>query len=683
MTDEVRDDPHTSIDEHSHPNKPSSLEKAKQDEPSPLSKPWILRPYNYLPIIIILGQLVLLFGGWTFYIVTSSRPVSLPESTAIFTKNKPTLVTLIVTVFSTILALTSGYLYARAIRYALSLSLSEPLSLFTIHTAVKIASKSPILNVRRMKWTLAGLISIVALALQTAAWSTLLTPRSILIETSMTGSELDFSKEEVLRATNEAFDLDTDEGTDLPVAVGTLLLNSGHSAVDGKFGRPSPDDFNGFTFVNGTGGISPANLRLIPSIMGALLNSQISLANLTHDLPVNFRLEKQIVSPRGFSTNFTITQQGMTAEVKCEQRALNGTTTPAFIVESPLGSEIAIGTAGDTTTYRQARGRTECGAADQHPFIYLLRSSPHPLGLPNAVYIASCENPGEPLFQYILQGSGLYASIPTTICTLKPQITRVNVHYSQFSTDVSGHLDRIEVMDPLEVTDMSLNPTAQKSLIDDVLIASQLTERNTLGNSVVSFLDDVDGRRELNEILENHFRGSFEVAATIVRTTYTQTNNSLYVSGSTVPERFRAFTSGTYTTENIGWHHQSATAPLALLSPTFISLFSILIVSTSIIRARSKNKGQEGTGERAQLEYFDPGDMLHIMAASSAGAFKDPFPVYNADDADFLKHAQKVKVRLVPPGESDASASGPGGSNGHSSGTAGQSSKPLGLVQTA
>ena len=71
------------------------------------------------------------------------------------------------------------------------------------------------------------------------------------------------------------------------------------------------------------------------------------------------------------------------------------------------------------------------------------------------------------------------------------------------------------------------------------------------------------------------------------------------------------------------------------------------------------------------------------MAASSTGAFRDPFPVYHADDAEFLKHAQKVKVRLVPPGESDASASGPGGStqtNGHSDKTAGQS-MPLGLVQ--
>ena len=102
--------------------------------------------------------------------------------------------------------------------------------------------------------------------------------------------------------------------------------------------------------------------------MGALLNSQTSLTNLTHDLPVSFKLEKEIVSPRGFSTNYTITQQGMTAEVKCEQRALNGTTNPALRIESPLGSEVAIWIAGDTTMYRQARGRTECGAAGQHDF---------------------------------------------------------------------------------------------------------------------------------------------------------------------------------------------------------------------------------------------------------------------------------------------------------------------------
>lgn len=41
----------------------------------------------------------------------------------------------------------------------------------------------------------------------------MLTPRSILIETPMTGYELDFSNAEVIRATNEAFILDTDHGT--------------------------------------------------------------------------------------------------------------------------------------------------------------------------------------------------------------------------------------------------------------------------------------------------------------------------------------------------------------------------------------------------------------------------------------------------------------------------------------
>jgi hypothetical protein len=105
------------------------------------------------------------------------------------------------------------------------------------------------------------------------------------------------------------------------------------------------------------------------------------------------------------------------------------------------------------------------------------------------------------VLEYVLQGSGLYASIPTTLCTLKPQITRVDVQYTQFSTDASGHLDRIEVLDPSEVMDMPLPPSAQRSLVDDLLRASQLVERNHLGDSVRSFVDNVDGRRELNEIL--------------------------------------------------------------------------------------------------------------------------------------------------------------------------------------
>lgn len=76
--------------------------------------------------------------------------------------------------------------------------------------------------------------------------------------------------------------------------------------------------------------------------------------------------------------------------------------------------------------------------------------------------------------------------------------------------------------------------------------------------------------------------------------------------------------------------------------------------------------------------------MLHIMAASSAGAFRDPFPVYHADDEEFLKHAQRVKVRLVPPGKGEGSAEGLGPSvqtNRNPSVNASGPSMPLGLVQ--
>lgn len=130
--------------------------------------------------------------------------------------------------------------------------------------------------------------------------------------------------------------------------------------------------------------------------------------------------------------------------------------------------------------------------------------------------------------------------------------------------------------------------------------------------SPLSFVYDVDRRRALNEILVRIQRVCFLMfpslpSSLLSRKTISEeasksqqryvlrqnigdkiktegcrsskqrtpapTTLSLYISGNAIPEHLRAFSSGTYTTETIRWHHQSASAPLSLLSPTFVSLF--------------------------------------------------------------------------------------------------------------
>lgn len=98
----------------------------------------------------------------------------------------------------------------------------------------------------------------------------------------------------------------------------------------------------------------------------------------------------------------------------------------------------------------------------------------------------------------------------------------------------------------------------------------------------------------------------------------------------------RFTTSGTYFTETIGWSQSTETAPIVLLGPTFMTLTSIIIVLLTLIRT-SGYKPPKGAA------YFDPGNILHVVAAASAGGMEDPFPTFR-EDVD--TYGQEILVKL-------------------------------------
>ena len=120
---------------------------------------------------------------------------------------------------------------------------------------------------------------------------------------------------------------------------------------------------------------------------------------------------------------------------------------------------------------------------------------------------------------------------------------------------------------------------------------------------------------------------------------YTQNDNGLYPGGSSViPPSMRIATQGIYSATTVGFRQASATAIGALIAPTIVSLISILLVIT-ILATRTHEEPEDS-------KYFDPGDILHLISAASAGGMqKKAFPPFNKIKDD---SCEDLMIKLGP-----------------------------------
>jgi hypothetical protein len=61
------------------------------------------------------------------------------------------------------------------------------------------------------------------------------------------------------------------------------------------------------------------------------MNSKI-LTECGKTIPVNVRLEQKWATPPGFPVSFSMSQQGFTAQVTCQKRKLDETTSPSLVI---------------------------------------------------------------------------------------------------------------------------------------------------------------------------------------------------------------------------------------------------------------------------------------------------------------------------------------------------------------
>ncbi|TFK63111.1 hypothetical protein BDN72DRAFT_964121 [Pluteus cervinus] len=584
---------------------------------------WLLQPKVRNPVLILTCQSFLLVFGWVFYTVTRNRPVALPNGLAIAYDMFPQTFTFVITLVASTLSIASAYFYSLAIRHMLTMSLSNPISLFAVSSSIQMAGKRPLWNLTRPWWTIASFICIIAVGAQTASWATLLTPHPIQITADVAGFGLDISNPDFIKLADDQFNsgmLKTDRLTN----VMPLVEASGMAAISNSLNLPSILNYNDVSFITNTGGILPANLFSISSGVTA-----------GQDLPINTFVDDSSIenTPVIFSRNYTVTQQGFTAPISCEQRNLTATTVPSLLFENSTGTMMG----NETVAWKMYLG-CPLDYTESSPDVYGIQ------GNVNGVFYARClpEENGTDNATIVLWGIGIYAWIPVTLCTLTPQITTVNVTYIAQTSASGAWPSFIEVGEPLEARNVPQAGGIPLAMLQNIFFYAQTLYAHSVGNALSRFYSGVSATSDVdftNRLLEAYLKGAFEFSGTILRASYTENDNELFPGNqSVIPLPMRTPVNGTFISTTVGWKQKDA-VPVSLIAPTFVLAMSIGVVIFTLMR-------NYNTKIVDDQDHFDAGNILHVISASAAGGLPRNFPRFSAEPGDALRYEQSVEVRL-------------------------------------
>ncbi|KAJ7450502.1 hypothetical protein B0H11DRAFT_1928198 [Mycena galericulata] len=520
--------------------------------------------------------------------------IALPAALALRAQSNPHSTTIVVTLVATCLSGVSAYLFAHALRRSLALSLSRPMSLAALRATVGISTRTVVFNRQDTKWTLLSLLFFIPSdrsVLQ--SWSTLFTPIHIVLFTPLAGTELDFMSDVLIQYSQNLFS---------QVAMNTA--ESGLASAQSVVGYPAVLNFNyrrvelfclsslkpvltrdrNRTYNVSTGGILPAYLEPVRSTAGRLGNE--TLPAVTHSVTS---------LQHAFATNYSMVQQGLTADVSCSIVPLNALPMSLNITAVPLSN-----VAGNMLYY-------SCGV-DDWSILRLYAGTWQMTDGNNSTLIGlSCDNPGDAYSErvakssraseteHILKASGSWEAACTlgVSCTVTPQITTVHTDYTS-----AGNINTT-ILEATNSTDRA-GPAGMFafSTIMDMFFVSQGISADTIGNHTSSVMRALPSTQWTDT-------GLFEQIF-LLRTCISETITP-FADGA--PPNMTRTTAGVYRTETLGWSFTSTPTHVILLPTTLIALASIAVIAFAWIQ----NPGQMG-----RRMDFDATNTLHLMAAAAA-----------------------------------------------------------------
>ncbi|KDQ51024.1 hypothetical protein JAAARDRAFT_199415 [Jaapia argillacea MUCL 33604] len=639
-------------------------------------------------IVIVLGQLGLMTFAWGFFgTIVHYRQITLPDTLATAILNFPRSTTAVVTTIATILSILSSLLCSRAVRYLLASRLvsQRPVS-FSLNVGIELSKKSFVLNPRNPWWTVGTAIFVVAMSAQTAGWTTLLTPTALTVECSINGVELDIGSPafrdfvEARYSIGSYYDRETGAGSSLSGDVISLPTDiSGIASAGRRFGIPNIINYNLVSFNISTGGILPTGSPQTAGLNRTVFVNGLNFAGgpILH----NFSMEDP-PHPAGFTSNYSLTQQGFSADVSCQQVSKDLFGPPTLNLYSYTYPITPHGPGVESPrNYTQLSWFLYCADG-----LFWSDFNQVTVAQTDGIFwgsicpfqnMSSTNTSGYDSSSHLAMMLGLgqsYSFINTTICTIKPKLTTVRVDYTSVVNVSEIVVSRPHIpMDFNSQYNISRFDIGQYTVrtFAALFYGSQSIWGNSIGNGISSVYSSQPQSRDgtsqeqealLNGILEDYLRGLVEFAATDLRSGFSTTG---VFPDDKIPDNMTVSYNGTLLAGTMGWqHHESSFSLLILIPSTLTGIVSIVMVCLSL-KYRHRHEDVTVRGENGFPESFDPTHALHLILASSRRGLADAF------DWEDLTRNEGIPLRLRSTLEGPALVPAGRGSlkqNRHSSG---------------
>ncbi|KAG2065139.1 hypothetical protein BDR04DRAFT_1109009 [Suillus decipiens] len=601
-------------------------------------------PTNLL-LLVALGQTVVVCFAWGFMgEVWLTQVLPLPDKIVNEIVKYPTKLTLIVTLISTVLAIISSMLFAYAVKEALRRHLSGPITLFKLRTAIALSKLTWVLRWKSFKLSVITLAVYAVITLLHSSWSTLLLPTVIQWPVGIVGTELDLgSVAFVNQLSTDLFEQNANS-VQAPAfqTINILTLVSGVAAIGIQRGvqvNSSMFSFNGVSYSQSTGGILPA----IEEYSGSSdpPGSDVGLAFSGGKVPVNTNFEWEHLgrdpgTHQGTAQNYSVTQQGVTANVTCQSIDLSQNSFAAVNVTVP-GPEVAFVTWGVTANCS--------GNLNSEFFFTAANATTGQMDSESEGFLPTvvCPNPNSTAtfnpnkFNIFMSGHFKYDFLPTTVCEVVPYLTTVNVTYNGGIVSV----DRVGTYPGL--TSSPNLPLSQ--YIATVIAYQAVSNQGMTSNPIGDFLT-VYGTSNVSVMyneLEDYWRGIVEFASTQLRSGYTAAG---------VPSNMTRATSGTMYVITYGWQSEAYTYIYLLVVITLVWGTTIFAVGYALIQEKIHPSDPS----------FDFTDPVDLIIATSGGRHEselcggdkekvDDISVRFEDIPEKAKSIISKKLVIVPESE--------------------------------
>jgi hypothetical protein len=474
-------------------------------------------------------------------------------------------------------------------------NLSGPITLFELRTAIALTKPTWVLRWRYLKLSALTLVVYAVVVFLDSSWNTLLLPTRIQWPVKMFGAELDLGSVAFANQLSMDLNLMQESAVQAPMfeTINVLTLLSGIAAVDIQGGAQTSSmfSFNGVSYNQSTGGVLPA----IEEYSGSSKppGSNVGLAFSGGRVPVNtsfdWRHLKRDAGTEGIGKNYTVTQQGVTANVSCQpiDRSQNFFAVYPTVSQGPINTfitwEVVANCSGGSNslpffTAGNMSGQMDSASAGFLPIVVC----PSPA--------LTTFNPYK--FDIVMAGMYKYSFLPTTVCEVVPYLTTVNVTYN-------GGIISVERIDASSSVTSSPNlPLSQYIAI--VLTYQAGSNQGMVANTIGDFLTayGTSNVSVMYSELEDYWRGIAEFASTQLRSGY---------SALGVPSNMTRSTSGTMYITTYGWRSKAYTYILLLVVMTLIWGTTVLAAGYSLIEEKIRHSDPS-------FDFSDPIDL--IMAAS-------------------------------------------------------------------